>query len=280
MIGRNLVPLLIREGHVVGGMVQNKDSEQVVADMQAEPFIVDAFHRNDVFDMFQTFKPDVVIHQITALSQGSTADNARVRIEGTRNIVDAAKSVHVKKIVAQSIAWAYEAGEDPAAEQVELDISAPQPRKTTIDGIVSLEQKTAEIPEYVILRNGALYGPGTWYAADGMIADKVRKQEMVATDGVTSFVHVKDAANAILLALNWESGMVNIVDDTPVSGKVWLPVYAKLLGAGEPPIRDERNPIERGASNAKAKKLGWTPSFPTWEDGFRDMLYEQNAIDA
>jgi len=272
VIGRNLIPLLVKEGHVVGGMVKNAASGRIVAEMQAKPFVVDAFHPENVEHMFQAFQPDVVIHQITALSQGSSADNARVRIEGTKNIVDAAKRVHVKKIVAQSIAWIYESGDEPATEDTALDRFAPEPRKTTMDGIISLEQKVAEIPEYVILRNGALYGPGTWYAADGNIADNMRKREVAATDSVTSFVHVQDAVNAILLALDWESGIVNIVDDTPVPGKVWLPAYAKLLGAEEPTIRDERNGIERGASNTKAKNLGWCPIFASWEDGFKDML--------
>ncbi|WP_152395625.1 NAD-dependent epimerase/dehydratase family protein [Paenibacillus guangzhouensis] len=272
VIGRNLIPLLVKDGHVVGGMVKSAASERIVAEMQAEPFVVDAFLQEDVDHMFQVFQPDVVIHQITALRQWNTFDNAHVRIEGTKNIVDAAKRVHVKRIVAQSISWAYEAGDAPATEDTALDLSAAEPRKTTIDGIVSLEQKVTEIPEYVILRNGALYGPGTWYAADGSIADKVRKREMTATDGVTSFVHVQDAVNAIMLALDWESGIFNIVDDMPVPGNVWIPAYAKLIGADEPAILQGRSGIERGASNAKARRLGWSPVFPTWEDGFKDML--------
>ena len=122
------------------------------------------------------------------------------------------------------------------------DVQAPAPRKSTIDGIISLEHDVAQPPNHVILRYGMFYGPGTWYDANGVMAEKVRTRALPATDGVMSFLHVEDAANAVLQALDWPTGPVNIVDDEPAAGTSW-PVYAdaRLL-----------QHIKRGASAANA----------------------------
>ncbi|HDX9579966.1 TPA: NAD(P)-dependent oxidoreductase [Bacillus pseudomycoides] len=273
VIGRSLIPLLVQEGHEVFGMIRDESHASTITKMGAKPVVADAFDRDAVFTALENSQPNVVLHQLTSLSARSSVDNAKIRMEGTANLVDAANSVGVRRMIAQSISWAYEPGEELATEEDMLDITAPLLRKTTIEGIIALEEKVAQMPEFVILRYGTLYGPGTWYATDGMIADQVRRQEMAATDGVVSFLHVEDAARAALLALDWPSGPVNIVDDHPAPGDVWLPVYASAIGAPQPSFQAGSNRGERGASNTKARKeYGWEPIHSSWSKGFQNHL--------
>ena len=121
-------------------------------------------------------------------------------------------------MIAQSISWAYEPGETLATEIDSLDIVALCLGKLTINGVLKLEQAVSELQEAVILRYGTLYGPGTWYAENGLIANQVRNNEIIASDGISSFIHVEDAARA-MLALHWPAGTVNIVDDFPATSK-------------------------------------------------------------
>ncbi|PPA91381.1 NAD-dependent epimerase/dehydratase family protein [Brevibacillus laterosporus] len=270
VIGRSLIPLLVQDGHEVFGMTHHTSHTNKIVELGAKPFVADAFNREAIFTVLHRTCPDVVIHQLTSLHEQSSVVNAKIRIEGTRNLVDASLSVGVKRMIAQSISWAYEPGEGPAAEEVPLDLDAPMPRKITIDGIVALEKAIAEIPESVILRYGTLYGPGTWYDLHG---EKVHRNEMTATEGVSSFLHVEDAARAAFLALDWPSGPVNIVDDEPASGTLWLPAYASMIGAPQPTIHSGSNRGERGALNTKARiYYDWTPLHPSWREGFKNVL--------
>ncbi|MFM1654992.1 NAD-dependent epimerase/dehydratase family protein [Brevibacillus sp. B_LB10_24] len=269
VVGRLLLPKLVHAGHEVVGMTHAAERKPLIRALGAEAMIVDVFDRDEVRAAVEDIRPDVIIHQLTSLSQWNVEENARIRIEGTRNLVDAAHAAGVRRMIAQSIAWAYESGNHPATEEVPLDVEAPMPRKQTINGVVALEKAVAEIPHHVILRYGMFYGPGTWYGADGMMADKARNRQLPATDGVTSFLHVEDAANAALLALDWPNGPVNIVDDEPAAGTEWLPVYSEALQAPIPEYQPGKSGWERGASNAKARnEYGWTPLFPTWRSGF------------
>ncbi|MBW7461933.1 NAD-dependent epimerase/dehydratase family protein, partial [Paenibacillus sepulcri] len=138
----------------------------------------DIYDRDGVFAALREARPDTVIHQLTALSGRKFAENARIRVEGTRNLVDASLEAGARKMIVQSISWAYSPGNGPAGEDTPLDLEAPLPRKSTIDGIHALESAAAEMPERVILRYGLLYGAGTWYAPDGFIAQQVRQQEV------------------------------------------------------------------------------------------------------
>lgn len=147
------------------------------------------------------------------------------------------------------------------------------PRQVTVNGILKLEKAVTELPESVILRYGTLYGLGTWYAENGLIANQVRNNEIIASDGIISFIHVEDAARATMLSLNWPSGIVNIVDNYPATSKEWLPIYAAAIGAHKPKVQDGKNSWERGASNNKARKeYGWTPLFPSWSEGFNNLI--------
>ncbi|MBB6637491.1 NAD-dependent epimerase/dehydratase family protein [Cohnella thailandensis] len=273
VIGRLLVPKLLAAGHDVYGMTHKKENERLVQRLGAKPVLADAFDKEAVKSAIGNVRPDAIFHQLTALSEWNTADNARIRTEGTRNLVEAALEAGVERMIAQSISWAYEPGPEPATEDVPLDIEAPLPYKTTVDGVIALERSVAEMPEHVILRYGLLYGPGTWYDRNGLMADRVRQAQVPATEGITSLLHVEDAAVAALLALGWPAGPVNIADDEPAAEFEWLPVYADALGAPAPDRQTGRKRGQRGASNAKARsEYGWKPVYPTWRSGLAHSL--------
>ena len=268
VIGQRLVPRLLAAGHEVVALTRRERSAAGLRALGAEPVVADALDRAGMLDSVRHARPDAVIHQLTDLSDGSTAANAALRIHGTRNLVDAALAACVPRIVAQSIAWAYAPGADPANESDALDLVAPPPRETTIRGIVALEQAARELPEWIVLRYGLLYGPGTWYAADGLHAVHARAGALTAGEDVTSFVHVDDAAEAANAALAWPSGAVNLCDDEPAPGREWVPAFCRAVGA-DPPRTDDRprSPWARGASNRHARdELGWTPRYPSWRN--------------
>ncbi|ETT75492.1 MULTISPECIES: NAD-dependent epimerase/dehydratase family protein [Bacillus] len=273
VIGRSLLPMLIKNGYTVFAMIRNTSQVEAMKRVGAIPVIADVFNREAVFSVLEETNPDVVIHQLTSLSSWNFEDNAKIRTKGTRNLIDAAKNVGVQKIIAQSISWAYEPGDTFATEKDSLHITASMPRQVTVNGILKLEKAVTELPESVILRYGTLYGPGTWYAENGLIANQVRNNEIIASDGISSFIHVEDAARATMLSLNWPSGIVNIVDNYPATSKEWLPIYAAAIGAHKPKVQDGKNSWERGASNNKARKeYGWTPLFPSWSEGFNNLI--------
>src|SRR5581483_11454843 len=269
VIGRRLIPLLIASGHAVTGTTRVAEKRQLLQQVGASPVVVDVFEREKLFTVIREAQPDVVIHQLTDLSERNTIANARIRKVGTLNLVDAAKEAGVRHLIAQSIAWAYAPGEGPADESVPLDIAAPAPRRVTIEGIQALESAVGEMERGVVLRYGVLYGPGTWYAPDGSISEQVRHGQLVADSGITSFLHVDDAARAALLALNWPHGVINVVDDEPAPATMWLPVYAATLGAPAPTVQAEHPRAARGAMNTKARRhLNWQPAYSSWREGF------------
>lgn len=276
-IGRLLLPKLVEAGHEVVGLTHKKENRVIIEKCGAQAVIADVFDREAIFASIRTVQPEVVMHQLTSLSQRNFSDNSKIRIEGTRNIVDASLAIGVEQIIAQSISWAYEAGEEPATEEIPLDLMASEPRKRTIEGICSLEKTVAEIPNHVILRYGMLYGQGTWYDTNGFMTEEIRQGRVTATDAVVSFLHVEDAANAAVLALNWPSGPVNIVDDEPAKGLEWLSAYSNTIGAPAPNVQKGRAGWERGACNTKARMdYEWSPLYPSWRSGFARSLNVQS----
>ncbi|MFE0648277.1 NAD-dependent epimerase/dehydratase family protein [Streptomyces sp. NPDC059534] len=265
-VGRRLVPLLEAAGHEVVGISRRG------------PRPVDVLDAGAVRRAVTEAAPDAVVHQLTDLGAADGAANNRVRVEGTRNLVDAARAAGVGRIVAQSISWAYAPGDAPADESVPLDGTEEAPRSRIVAGVRALEAAVAELPEAVVLRYGILYGPGTWYAPDGAVAaalagdPEARFLGGTAADAsVSSFVHVDDAAEAAFRALCWPSGAYNVVDDEPAPGHDWLPVLAEALGVPAPERTGGRAPWARGAVNARARALGWAPARPTWRAGFADQ---------
>jgi nucleoside-diphosphate-sugar epimerase len=266
VIGRRLVPLLLDAGHKVAGTTRRPERAESLAKLGARPMVVDAFDAAALAAAVADEPPDVIVHQLTDLSAEDFDANSRLRAEGTRNLVAAARAAEVETMIAQSIAWVYAPGPTLAMEDDPLDPSAPP-----YDGIAALEAATGMMPHGVVLRYGAVYGPGTWYAPDGAIAERVRAGELALTPAWTSFVHVEDAAAAAIAALDWPAGPVNIVDDEPATANDWLPVYSEIIGAPEPGVARHAAATSRPVSNAKAHDLGWKPKYSTWRTGFAEM---------
>jgi len=266
VIGRRLVPMLVQAGHEVTGTTRRPERAQSIADQHATPAVVDVYDADALREAVLAARPDVIIHQLTDLSAEDFDANSRLRVEGTRNLVAAARAAGVQTMIAQSIAWLYVPGKEPAVETDPLDTTL-----RPYAGVGPLEEMVGGMPRGVVLRYGALYGPGTWYAPDGAIAQRAKAGDLKLNPVWTSFVHVDDAASAALAALDWPAGPVNIVDDEPATTADWLPVFCAALGAPTPGTARHAAAIGRPISNAKAKKLGWKPRLSTWRDGFKEM---------
>ena len=170
-IGKRLVPLLRDAGHYVAGTTRSAAKSEMLRALGAEPVVVDVFDAAALSRVAASVRPDIVIHQLTDLpkdldpSQMAAAivRNARIRDEGTRNLVEAAIAAGARRLVAQSIAWAYAPGPEPHDESDPLDVAAQGDRGVSIRGVIALEDLTLKSPplEGVVLRYGQLYGPGT-----------------------------------------------------------------------------------------------------------------------
>ncbi|GAA4562586.1 NAD-dependent epimerase/dehydratase family protein [Planotetraspora kaengkrachanensis] len=274
VIGRRMVPLLVEEGHEVTALTRRPDRAAALRASGAEPVVADALDPASLAAAVREAAPDIVMHQLTDLATGDFAANAALRRQGTRNLVDASLAAGVRRMVAQSIAWIYEAGDEPADETAPLDLAAPGERGTRVAGAAALESAVQEMPEWIVLRYGEFYGPGTWYAPDGLVADMARAGRLAAKDDVVSFVHADDAATAAVLALTWPADCaVNVCDDEPAPGREWVPAFCAAVGALPPPPADAgRQGWARGADNHFARKhLGWAPRYPSWRDGFAGL---------
>jgi nucleoside-diphosphate-sugar epimerase len=295
LVGRRVIELLLDRDDVdeVCGISRHEEAAKPLQDAGAGIAIADAFDGEMLRGVFATAQPDVVINQLTALPDRvdrthaveQFAANDRIRIEGTRNLVIAARAVGAKRLIAQSIAFAYAPeGERVVDEDAPLHLEAPPPWGAAVAAIAALERDTLEAQgmDGVVLRYGTLYGSGTWYDADGgQVADAVRAGKMPLVgdgEGMSSFLHVDDAASAAVAAIDGPPGTYNVVDDEPAPAREWLPAYAEALGGPEPErisvdeaveragwLSAHRMTEQRGASNTRAhERLGWRPEHPTW----------------
>ena len=283
VLGRRIIPLLIGDGHEVTALTRRGDRAGLLRCLGAHPAVANAFVPESLAAAVKLAAPDVVMHQLTDLTSGTSASNANLRARGTRNLMDAAHAAGVSRVISQSIAWAYPAGCGPAAEETPLDLGAAEPRLTTIRGVAALEQMTQEAPEWVVLRYGILYGPDTWFEPRGEKAADARAGLLLADDDVTSFVHVGDAAAAAVQALTWPSGPVNICDDEPATGRAWVPAFYEAVGAPTMARSSStaRQPWARGADNRHARThLVCSLRFPSWRQGFHAMRSGSPASEA
>ena len=272
VIGRRVVVMLRGQGHRVTGLTRTAAKVQALIALGAEPAVADAYDAGALADALANAAPDVVIHQLTDLENSDSAANARLRREGTANLVAASRAAGVRRMVAQSIAWAYGPAEAvvpgpthaPADESAPLDLTAAEPRVTTVEAVAALEDAVSGMPEGVVLRYGMLYGPDTWFQPGGPRAEAAAEGRLAADRSVTSVLHVDDAAAAAVQALGWAPGTYNVVDDEPAMGIQWVPDFCRFLGLSAPEPSQERGAREGGATNGLAREQGWVPLHPTW----------------
>jgi nucleoside-diphosphate-sugar epimerase len=269
-VGRPLVKVLAAEGHEVVGTTRDPKKAEMLRELGATPVVIDVFDRDALARVVREVRPDAVIHQLTDLAAMDFAGTNRLRIEGTRNLVDTARAIGVRRMVTQSFGPAYAPGEGLATEETPLYLDAPEPWRAAVEALVSMEQIVTEMSESVILRYGLFYGPGTSLDRDGFHADLVRQGQFPANENVNSFVHVEDAALATVQALHWPVGVYNIVDDDPAPAREWLVRYAAEVGGPTPAVVDGKDALmSRGISNGKARReRGWEPRHPSWRGGF------------
>ncbi|MCM0599758.1 NAD-dependent epimerase/dehydratase family protein [Periweissella fabalis] len=267
LIGFQLGKALLKLGYEVGGLTTSEHGVQRLDAAGITAFKGDILVYDDVKAALVTFKPTVIMHQVTALKDGSSAANAHVRTIGTRNLVQAAQLVGVKQIIAQSIAWSYAPGDNLATEETPLDITAPAPRQTTVNGILALEKAVKTLPLWTILRYGTLYGPGTWYDQGNLINQQMAAGELTLSLGITSFIHINDAVQAAMQALTLPQGVYNIVDNQPMANETWSQLYAQVMHSPQAPSFIPAQPFERGVSNAKWLANGGQLQYPTFAQG-------------
>jgi nucleoside-diphosphate-sugar epimerase len=296
-IGRCLVPRLVSAGHKVVALTRSADRASQLEQMGAVAVIGDVYDEARLARLVAQSEAEVVIHQLTAFGTRDGdpyAETIRVRIDGTRSLISAARAARARRFIAQSISFMCSpSGSGLTDEETPLYLEARPAVRALAEAIASLERQTLEAygTSGTVLRYGWFYGPGTSYDPEGTIPSALRKGTMpiVGTGaGTYSFINLHDAAAATAKALAQEAGGIyNIVDDSPVRLSEWLPVAAKLLGAPAPghldeaPARQKLGDMrvyymneQRGASNAKAKRaLNWQPAFPSWRTGF-EALYE------
>lgn len=301
-IGKRLVPLLVSAGHEVVGMTRTAAKTGALRAAGAEPVVADALDREAVREAVLRAHPEVVIHQLTALTgmgdlkhfDNDLAGTNRLRTEGAENLLAAAQEAGAQRFVAQSFSgWPNERrGGRVKSEEDPLDADPPETMRRTLGAIRQLEAMVSGASGLtgIVLRYGGFYGPGTSLGEGGKFVEMVRRRQLPlfgAGTGVWSFLHIDDAANATRIAAGeGPGGIYNIVDDEPAEVAVWLPDLAQALGA-KPPRHlpawlgrllvgeaglSVMNKV-RGSSNAKAKRvLGWRPIYATWRDGFRHGL--------
>jgi nucleoside-diphosphate-sugar epimerase len=296
-IGKQLVPRLVAASHEVHGMTRSESKQAMLYELGAVPAVADALDPDQVADAVGEAEPDVIVHQLTAIAALDTrhwdrdfALTNRLRTEGTDHLLSAGRAVGVRRFIAQSYAsWPYaRTGGRIKSEQDPLDPTPAREMRESLAAICHLEAAVTEADwtEGIVLRYGAFYGPATSMSPGGEQFEMVRDRKFpVVGDGagVWSFIHIADAAEATVAAVeHGERGIYNVVDDDPAPVAEWLPTLAQQLGAPKPwrvprfvgrLLAGESGAVMmtevRGASNAKAKReLQWRPAHPSWRHGF------------
>ena len=307
VLGRALVPQLVARGHEVVGMTRSASKQDLVRSLGARPVVADALDPDAVAQAVASAEPEVIVHQLTALSGPMSIRDARhperfrgaimtnrLRTEATDHLLAAGRAVGARRFVAQSFGAFRFAGGPVQPEAEPLDPNPPAALRTGLAAILYLERAvtTIEWGEGLALRYGGFYGPGTSIslAPDAQMAAPIRKRRFPIVGGgggVWSLIHVEDAATATAVAVERGGpGIYNVVDDEPAPVREWLPVLASALDA-KPPRRIPRwlgrllagetatvmMTDVRGASNEKAKReLGWQPRYASWRQGFAQGL--------
>ena len=295
VIGRRLLPALTTAGHEPIAMTRSPDKAAALSAQGIEAVVCDAYDADGLARAVADARADQIVHALTDLPEEinmrrferDVQSTGRLRMEGTRNLLAAARAAGVRRIIAESIAFIYA----PEGDRVK-DEDAPLATATlpsAAEPIADLERQVLEA-DGIVLRYGQLYGPGTGFAKDGIWATNLRRRRLPivgAGSGMFSFLHVDDAASATVAALGRDGpATYNVVDDDPAPVHEWVPVYARAVQAPAPwrapawvgRLAAGRIAVEmmnelRGASNVRIKReLGWEPRYASWREGFRTEL--------
>jgi nucleoside-diphosphate-sugar epimerase len=309
-LGRVLVPQLVARGHEVVGMTRSPSKQDLVRSLGARVAVADALDPDAVAEAVAGAEPEVIVHELTALSGKMSIGDARhperfegaimtnrLRTEATDHLLAAGRAVGARRFVAQSFgAFRFARSGGPVQTEADplLPDDPPPPLRPAQAGYQYLEEAVTTIDwgEGLALRYGGFYGPGTSVslAPDAEMAAPVRKRRFPIIGGgggVWSFIHIEDAATATVAAVErGEPGVYYVVDDEPAPLREWLPALASALGA-KPPRRIPRwlgrlaagdaatlmMTEAKGAANAKAKReLEWQPRYGSWRQGFATGL--------
>lgn len=286
-IGEPLIAELLKQGHFVVGMTTSEAGVKNLERQGAEALIADAFDAKAVDDALRKSKAEAVIDELTSLPKELSdmpkyaAGDRKLRIEGGANLFRAAIGNGVRRYLQQSSGFFLKAPEGTLADESSpLDVNASPGVAASARTYTELETRlfSSTAIEGVALRYGFFYGPKTWYYPGNAAVMKQQNPVVGKGEGISSFVHIDDAAVATVAALTAEPGVYNLVDDDPSPQAVWLPAFAKFLGAPMPPRMSEAEVKAiagedmvyyatklTGASNAKAKRLlGWHPRRLKW----------------
>jgi nucleoside-diphosphate-sugar epimerase len=280
-IGRPLLTQLLTQGHEVTALTRSSEKAQMLAKQGVEAAIADVFDIYAVKAAVLKAQPEVVIEQLTALPKTYTREsmtaaaafNTRIRLDGGANVLAAAQAAGVRRYLRQSIAFWAIPGFGLADEDTPLALGASPAVAADARVVTELEGHLLEASglEGIVLRYGFFYGPGTWFAPDGDVANQVRQQQFPIVgngEGVWSWLHIEDAAIATTAAIErGNPGIYLIADNQPLKVREWLPVYARWLNAAPPPQVSIEDALQiggadavyygtqmRGVSNAKAKR--------------------------
>jgi nucleoside-diphosphate-sugar epimerase len=302
-LGKQLVPLLVANGHDVVGMTRTDAKRDLLRSLGARPVVADALDADAVGRIVGETEPDVIVHQLTAIPpkinmrrfEHEFALTNRLRTEGTDHLLSAGRAAGVARFVAQSNASLYARTGGPIKREDAPVDDHPAPEMR--EGLAALRHLEAAVTgarwtEGVVLRYGWFYGPGTSIALDppGSQIEMIRKRQVPIVGGGTgvwSFIHIEDAAAATVAAVEGgPAGVYNVVDDEPATVSEWVPALAAAVGAKRP-LRVPRwvgrlaagewatvaMTELRGASNDKAKReLDWQLRYPSWRQGFAKGL--------
>ena len=289
-IGEPLIAELLKRGHSVVGMTTSETRARILEGQGASVAIVDAFDAAAVEAALRQSKAEVVIDELTSLPKEQSempkyaAGDRKLRIEGGGNLFRAAIATGVRRYLQQSSGFFLKAEKGALADESSpLDVNASPGVAASSRTYTELETRlfSSNAIEGVALRYGFFYGPKTWYHPGESAANMVMRQQTPVVgmgQGISSFVHIYDAAIATVEALTAEAGVYNVVDDDPSPQNLWLPAFARFVGAPAPPHVSEAEVKAMagddavyyatrlsGASNAKAKRvLGWNPRQLEW----------------
>jgi nucleoside-diphosphate-sugar epimerase len=288
-IGQPLVAELIRQGHAVTGMTHSDAGAEKIGKAGAAVARVSAFDATALEEALRRCSAEIIIDELTALPQhpsevaAAAPGDRRLRLEGGGNLFHAAQAAGVCRYLQQASAFFLKSGNGLADESESLAVDAPPGVAAAARTYTDLEKRlfSASAMDGVALRYGFFYGPNTWYDREGASADQARKQEIPIIgrgEGVWSWIHIEDAAHATVAALTAPPGVYNLVDDDPSPVSVWLPAFARCVGAPDPPRVTEEQALAaagedaiyyqtnlRGASNKKAKEtLHFRPRRLEW----------------